>query len=137
MNDNINLQHQRLIKVEQLVAKTAASIQDLNLRMDILDEHVEGLAHAHDATLAAVNYSSKSAEALDTTLQKLDGRVQDFTDAFSGHLITEERDRRTLPYAALAIWLSSLALLVWVGSIYLPGIKELLRRIFHIIFSSP
>jgi septal ring factor EnvC (AmiA/AmiB activator) len=116
-----SLRHQRLERVELLAAKTAREISLHAAQMAHIEDRVNGLAHAHDATRRSVDQSTKATTRLSNTLDRIDARIDTLVKEFSGHQLDNERDRRRWPAVAIWLWSSSLtaigsvALLVWTN----------------------
>lgn len=136
MTGEVDISRERLAKVEFLARKTASTVHDHERQLTAMDDRITGLAHAHEATLIAVRASSDATSSLVTTLNKLDSRVDEWTATFSGHLLSDERARRSLPRIATALWMSTIAMIAWVGSFYVAGIEALVRRVLAIVFGT-
>lgn len=115
-----SLRHQRLEKVEALAAKTALTVHGHALDIQHLGSRVNGLAHAHDATLVAVRASTDASTRLSQTLERVDSRLDCLMTDYSAHKVDAERDKRTWPRLAIWLWTASLtagvSLFLWVAS---------------------
>jgi hypothetical protein len=114
------LHHQRLSAVELLAAKTAREVSVHTAQIGSIDDRVDGLAHAHEATLIAVRASTDASGRLSSTLERVGGRLDDLLTDYGRHVVDNEKEKRRWPTVAIWLWGSSLAAgastLLWIWS---------------------
>jgi hypothetical protein len=103
------LHHQRLSAVELLAAKTAREVSVHTAQIGSIDDRVDGLAHAHEATLIAVRASTDASGRLSSTLERVGGRLDNLLTDYGRHVVENEREQRKWPAVAIWLWGSTLA----------------------------
>lgn len=115
------VRHERLERVEALASETAQAVHGHGLRLEHIVARVDGLAHAHDATLEAVRASTAAVDRLGLAIERFDSRMDQLVDDYAAHKRSDASDRYALPRVALWLWATSIAAL---GSLIALGIAE-------------
>jgi hypothetical protein len=121
------LHFQRLSAVEHLAAKTARQVSVHTAQIGSIDDRVDGLANAHEATLIAVRASTDASGRLSSTLEHVGGRLEhvggrldELLTDYGKHVLDNEKEKRRWPTVAVWLWGSSLAfgasMLLWIWS---------------------
>lgn len=117
----------RITSLETATARVENEIGRHGAQIQHLGDKIDGLANAHQATLAAVQASTQAVDRLGHAINRFDARMDKLATDYSEHKVSAASEKYTLPRVAIWLWATSIAALGSLAALTAMEWRELLE----------